>query len=60
MTTLNCNNIIWICIGCEDNPESLYELTEIDGILSWKKMFQELEYPRDKACFFKKVLGKIA
>ena len=34
-------------IGCEDNPESLYELTEIDGILSWKKMFQELEYPRD-------------
>ena len=34
-----------ILIGCGEQNKSIYELINNDGILSWKKMSQKLEYP---------------
>ena len=35
-----------ILLGCDKNPESIYELREIDGVFSWRKMSQKLKHPR--------------
>ena len=36
-----------VLLGCESDPKSLYELTKINGgELIWRKMVQELKYPR--------------
>ena len=35
-----------ILVGCNENPESLYELRNISGQLEWRKMKQTLQYPR--------------
>ena len=35
-----------ILLGCESDPKSLYEFTKINGELIWRKMVQELKYPR--------------
>ena len=36
-----------ILLGCESDPKSLYELTKTNGgELIWRKMVQELKYPR--------------
>ena len=35
-----------ILVGCNENPESLYELRNINGQLEWRKMKQKLQYPK--------------
>ena len=32
--------------GCKENPESIYELFNTEGNLSWRKLLQTLTYPR--------------
>ena len=38
-----------IVLGCTQNPESIYEMINTDGTLSWRLMEQKLKYPRDSA-----------
>ena len=35
-----------ILLGCYENQDTLYELKNLDGILTWKEMPQKLKYPR--------------
>ena len=35
-----------ILLGCQENPNTIYELVNINGTLYWRKMIQELKYPR--------------
>ena len=35
-----------ILLGCREHKEAFYELNNSNGILSWRKMKQQLKYPR--------------
>ena len=35
-----------ILLGCYETQDTLYELKNVDGILTWREMPQKLKYPR--------------